>query len=101
MGRKIVYNAVFPDEISSRTEKILSLFENARILYRAWLSSANGLPLKAELKRKAAKGIYLDIGLLLSLNGLSLDSLKNDSNIFFSNNGELAEQFNRSAPSMF
>ncbi|HAK46329.1 MAG TPA: AAA family ATPase [Spirochaeta sp.] len=92
VGRKIVYNSIFPDGKSSKTEKILALFENARLLYRAWLSSANGLPLKAELKRKAAKGIYIDIGLLLSLNGLSLDSLNNDD-MFFSYSGELAEQF--------
>ena len=93
VGQKIVYNNLFPGEVSQKTEKILSLFENARLIYRAWLTSANGLPLKAELKRKAAKGIYLDIGLLLSLNGLSLESLSRDSDIFFSNSGVLAEQF--------
>ena len=93
VGKKIVYNKIFPGAQSYKVEKILTLFENARIFYRAWLSSANGIPLKAELKKKAAKGIYLDIGLLLSLNGLSLDSLNRDRNIFFSNHGELSEQF--------
>ena len=93
VGKKITYKSLLPDGKSYKVEKILKLFENARLLYRAYHSSANGLPLKAEINRKKAKGIFLDIGLYLSINGLSLSSLNMDENLFFSNRGELAEQF--------
>lgn len=93
VGKKITYKSLLPDEKSYKVEKILKLFENARLLYRAYHSNANGLPLKAEINRKKAKGIFLDIGLYLSINGLSLASLNMDENLFFSNRGELAEQF--------
>ena len=93
VGKKIMYKSLLSEEKSYKVEKILKLFENARLLYRAYHSSANGLPLKAEINRKKAKGIFLDIGLYLSINGLSLASLRIDKNLFFSNRGELAEQF--------
>jgi len=93
VGKKIIYKSLLPDEKSYLVEKILKLFENARLMYRAYHSNANGLPLKAEINRKKAKGIFLDIGLFLSVNGLSLASLNMDKNLFFSNRGELAEQF--------
>ena len=93
VGKKITYKSLLANEKSYKVEKILKLFENARLLYRAYHSNANGLPLKTEINRKKAKGIFLDIGLYLSVNGLSLASLNMDKNLFFSNRGELAEQF--------
>ncbi len=42
---------------------------------------------------KKAKGVLLDIGLYHTLNGLSLASLYKQPDIFFVNEGELAEQF--------
>ncbi len=92
-GKKITYKSLLPDDKSYKAENILKLFENARLLYRAFHSSANSLPLKAEINRKKAKGIFLDIGLYLALNGLSLASLDMDKNLLFSNRGEMAEQF--------
>lgn len=93
VGKKIIYQYLLPDQRSYKVEKVLRLFENARLLYRAYHSSANGLPLKAEINSKTAKGIVLDIGLLLSLTGLSLGSLSRDENLYFANQGVLAEQF--------
>ncbi len=93
VGKKITYKSLLPNEKSYKVERILKMFENARLLYRAYHSAANGLPLKAEINRKKAKGIFLDIGLFHSLNGLSLASLDMEANLFFSNRGELAEQF--------
>ena len=72
VGKKITYKSLLTNEKSYKVEKILKLFENARLLYRAYHSNANGLPLKTEINRKKAKGILLDIGIYLSINGLSL-----------------------------
>jgi uncharacterized protein len=93
VGKKIIYKSLLPDEKSYKVEKILKLFENAKLFYRAFHSSANNLPLKAEINKKKAKGIFLDIGLYLSVNGLSLASLNTEENLLFSNRGKLAEQF--------
>lgn len=93
VGRKIVYNSLLPGEKSYKAESIISLFEQARLMYRVYHSSANGLPLKAGINPKKAKGVLLDIGLHLSLNGLSLTVLDREPDIFFVNEGELAEQF--------
>jgi len=93
VGKKITYVDILPQERSAVTDRILTLFVHARLLYRAYHSSANNLPLKAEINRKRSKGILLDIGLYLALQGLSIADISQDKNLFFSNQGELAEQF--------
>jgi uncharacterized protein len=93
VGKKIKYVEVLPQERSAVTDRILTLFVYARILYRAYRCSANSLPLKAEINRKISKGVLLDIGLYLALCGLSIADLSQDKELFFSNKGELAEQF--------
>lgn len=93
VGKKIRYVNILAQERSSVTDRILTLFEHARILYRVYHSNANNLPLKAEANRKSSKGILLDIGLYLALQGLSIADISQDKDIFFSNKGALAEQF--------
>ena len=93
VGKKIKYVDILAQERSSVTDRILSLFVQARILYRAYHSNANNLPLKAEINRKNSKGILLDIGLYLTLQGLSIADISQDKDLFFSKQGELAEQF--------
>ena len=93
VGKKIKYVDILPQERSMVTNRILTLFEQARIIYRAYHSSANNLPLKAEINRKIAKGVLLDIGIYLALQGLSIENISQEEDVFFSNKGELAEQF--------
>ena len=93
VGKKIKYVDILPQERSVITNRILTLFEQARIIYRAYHCSANNLPLKAEVNRKIAKGILLDIGIYLALQGLSIVDISQEEDVFFSNRGELAEQF--------
>ena len=93
VGKKIRYVDLLPQERSTVTDKILTLFVQARILYRANHSSSNNLPLKAEINRKVSKGVLLDIGIYLALQGLSIAAIPQGIELFFSNKGELAEQF--------
>lgn len=93
VGKKIKYVDILPQERSAVTDRILTLFVHARILHRAYHSSANSLPLKAEINRKISKGVLLDIGLYLALSGLAIAEISQDKELFFSNKGELAEQF--------
>lgn len=93
VGKKIKYVDLLPLERSSVTDKILELFVNARILYRVYHTSANNLPLKAEVNRKISKGVLLDIGIFLALQGLSITDISKEPGLSFSNQGALAEQF--------
>lgn len=93
VGKKIRYVDLLPHARSAQTEQILTLFVQAKIIYRAYHSSANQIPLRAEVNRKVSKGVLLDIGLFRALNGLSLAEFSLEQDIFFSNRGALAEQF--------
>lgn len=93
VGKKISYVDLLPQERSAVTDKIFNLFVQARILYRTYHSHSNILPLKAEINRKTSKGILLDIGIYLALQGLSIADIPQDDELFFSNKEELAEQF--------
>jgi predicted AAA+ superfamily ATPase len=93
VGKKIKYVELLPQDRSTVTDRILTLFEYARILYRTYHSSANNLPLKTEINQKYSKGILLDIGLYLTLQGLSIADIVQDKGLFFSCQGALAEQF--------
>lgn len=93
VGKKIKYVELLPQDRSTVTDRILTLFEYARILYRTYHSSANNLPLKTEINQKFSKGVLLDIGLYLTLQGLSIADISLDKELLFSNQGALAEQF--------
>ncbi len=93
VGKKIRYVQLLPQARSALTEQILTLFVQARIIYRVYHCSANQIPLRAEMNRKVSKGILLDIGIYHALNGLSLAEISHEQDIFFSNQGALAEQF--------
>lgn len=93
VGKKIRYVDLLPQDRSTVTNRILDLFVHARILYRVYHCNANNLPLKAEINRKVSKGVLLDIGLYLALQGLSIAEISLEQELFFSNRGELAEQF--------
>lgn len=93
VGKKIVYSSLLPGARSYQAENALRLFEQARLIYRVFHSSANGLPLKAEINRKKAKGVLLDIGLYNAISGLSLSDLNRQPDLLLVNEGALAEQF--------
>ncbi|MFA5447743.1 MAG: DUF4143 domain-containing protein, partial [Sphaerochaeta sp.] len=93
VGRKIRYVDLLDQDRSTTVSRILTLFEYARIIYRVYHSGANNLPLRAEINRKKSKGVLLDIGLYLALQGLSIADLSQEQELFFSNQGQLAEQF--------
>jgi predicted AAA+ superfamily ATPase len=93
VGKKIRYVNLSENERSVVIQRVLTLFVYARILYRVYHSSAESPPLKAQMDKKISKGILVDIGLFLTMNGLAIGDIAQDDNLLFSNRGELAEQF--------
>jgi predicted AAA+ superfamily ATPase len=93
VGKKIVYSRIDDGEKSRDLETALRLLEQARIIYRVCHSNGNGVPLGAEVNEKRKKGLFLDVGLLSGINGLSIADITNPDQIMQVNSGALVEQF--------
>ncbi len=93
IGKKIVYSQIDNTEKSRELEGALHLLEQARIIYRVNHSSGNGVPLGAEKQKKKNKGLFLDVGLLCGINGLTIHECNNSEDVMHINAGEIAEQY--------
>lgn len=92
LGRKFVYKNANPDINSAPLKQALELLSKARVCHQIFATSANGLPLGAEVEEKCFKVILLDSGICSANLGLSLHQLKSVSDISLINNGPVAEQ---------
>ena len=93
LGRKWKYSHVDPDVKSRELGTALNLLEKAGLVYRALHSSANGLPLGAQVNPKRFKVFFVDVGLCQRLLGLPLSQLYLERKDLFSHRGGIAEQF--------
>jgi len=92
IANKLKYVNIDPHDKAKDLANSLELLEMAKIFYKVKHSSANGIPLRAEVNDKMFKPLFLDIGLVSSSLGLKLTDLTTDNNIMV-NQGALAEQF--------
>lgn len=92
VGKKFVYTHANPGVNSSSLKQALDLLSKARVCHYVTATSANGLPLGAEVNEKFFKTILLDSGLCCACLGLSLHQLSSISDISMINNGGMAEQ---------
>jgi hypothetical protein len=93
LGNKFIYSRVDPAEKLVQIKKALSLLSQAKVCTKVLHTTGNGLPLGAESNDKFFKALLLDIGLISVQLGLSSIKHAEAKNIFFSNNGGMAEQF--------
>jgi hypothetical protein len=92
VGRKFKYAQVSREHRSVELDTALRHLCLARIASKVFHTSANGIPLAAEINPRFFKTLYLDIGLLsAALNLNVLDLSKEDLSLI--NKGALAEQF--------
>lgn len=92
VGRKFKYAHVSREYKSRELEKALQQLCLAGIATKVLCTSANGLPMGAEVKQKFFKTVYLDIGLMCASLNLNLLGLS-QGDITLINDGALAEQF--------
>lgn len=64
LGQKFMYSRAGSDMQSNVAKQIVSLFSMAKITHTVKLSSANAASLSSEIKDKAFKQIFLDVGLV-------------------------------------
>lgn len=92
LGTKFVYKHANSGISTPPLKQALDLLSKARICHRVMATSANGLPLGAEVNEKFSKVIMLDCGLCSASLGLSLHQLRSISEISMINSGGMAEQ---------
>ncbi len=94
IGRKFKYSHVDSSMQSRDLKEALELLEKAGVVYRIKQTSGEGLPLEAHAKERNFKTIFLDIGLMQNMCGLSSEMiLSADDNLIKINEGAVAEQF--------
>jgi len=92
VGEKFVFKRVNQDVKTTGLKKAVRLLNKARVSHSVKATSANGLPLGAEVNNRYFKQIFLDVGLLSSKLGLTLHDLNEISDIELVNIGGVAEQ---------
>lgn len=94
VGKKFKYSSIDSDMQSRDLKEALILLEKAGVVFRVKHTSGNGLPLEAQAKENIFKTVFLDIGLMQNICGISSDIfLTSNENFIKANEGALAEQF--------
>ncbi len=92
VGRKFKYSHVDSHMQSRDLKEALQLLEKAGVVYRVKRTGGEGLPLEANAEDRHFKVVFLDIGLMRNLCGLSKEMLLSDDLITI-DAGAVAEQF--------
>ena len=93
MGKKFVFTAVSPDIRSRELRPALELLAKAGIAHVIHHSSANGLPLGAEINPLISKVTFLDIALAQAILGIDGGQCILDPGQAFVNLGSVTEAF--------
>lgn len=93
VGQKIKYSQLDSDSKSIQVKEALNCLNLAKVIHLVYHSHATGVPLRAQIDYKIFKAIFLDIGLLCSVLGLSNLSVIHAPDWAWINRGSLAEQF--------
>jgi predicted AAA+ superfamily ATPase len=93
LGRKVIYSRLAEGARSDQVKRVLELLELAKVIQRCFHSHGDGLPLGAQQKTKHFKLLFLDVGLIQSMLGISLAAIETTPEINEIAKGILAEQF--------
>jgi predicted AAA+ superfamily ATPase len=92
VGRKFKYVQVSREHRAAELARALDQLCMARVAHRVHHSSANGVPLGAEINERHFKALYLDVGLMCAALHLNVLDLRAED-LTLVNNGAVAEQF--------
>ena len=93
VAEKIKYVNLDRERTAKEVAHILDLFTMARLIYQVQHSSANGSPLGAQTNDKIFKLLFLDVGLVSSLCGLTLVDFEKVDDLILINQGKISEQY--------
>ena len=92
-GRHIKYTSLHPEKRIEKIKESLGILERALIIHKVHSSDANGLPLGAGASDKVFKALFLDIGLMQHLSGMTAREVLSQADLLDVYRGALAEQF--------
>jgi predicted AAA+ superfamily ATPase len=92
LASKFIYSSVNPDASLHSIKQALYLLNKARVSHCVMGSSANGIPLGADVREKYFKEIFIDVGLSSAALGLSLKDIPSIEDLSLLQKGALAEQ---------
>jgi predicted AAA+ superfamily ATPase len=75
VSQEFKFTTFNPTWSSTTTQSLLDLFSQARIINYVYSSAGNGVPLAAEVKRSPHKFTFVDVGLLCSSMGLTIEKI--------------------------
>ena len=93
VGLKFKYSQIDRGEKSRDLQAALRLLCLARVMTPVYHSSANGLPLRAEIDESKFKVLFLDTGLLSRSCGLNISEFEKIQDVMLVNAGAVCEQF--------
>ena len=93
IGNKIKYVKLAENTKAEKVKKSISFLEKALITSSSYHTSASKPPLRALKNEKWFKLFFLDVGLVQSQLGVSIESIKSQPDINHIAKGALAEQF--------
>lgn len=92
LGKKFKYSSANKDARIESLKKALDLLCKARVCHKVVSSSANGIPIGADIKENIFKIVFLDVGLVSAAMGLSFAEVSKSDGLKLVNEGGIAEQ---------
>ena len=93
IGQQIKYSQLSNNFTNPTIKKAFDLLRTARIIHKVRSTPSVGLPMSLSASEKKFKAIFLDIGLLGYLSGLSINTEFSKDHLLSIYRGALAEQF--------
>ena len=93
LGKKVMYTRLSEGSRSDQVKRVLELLELAKVIQRCFHSHGDGLPLGAQQKTDHFKLVFLDVGLVQSMLGISIATIETAAEVNEIAKGALAEQF--------
>lgn len=93
LGTTVKYSRLDQESRSTSVAEAVQQLAAARVVHRVRHCSGDGVPLAAQASRTMFKLLFLDVGLVASMSGITPLDLQTGADPLFVNNGALAEQF--------
>jgi len=93
VGTKVKYANIMRDAHSATIRHDIDLLAMARVVSKVLHTHASGLPLQAEADESVYKLLFLDVGLMNAICGLTWRTLSRKDDAELVNDGAIAEQF--------
>lgn len=93
VGKKVKYVNFSREDNSRDIKAAIELLEKARVCTRVFASHCSGVPLTADINEFVYKLLFLDVGLMNHMSGLTWLDLNRIDDMQLVNEGSLAEQY--------